>query len=191
MKLIREFPLVWVISADRATPVSTMLPVIPVSGSEGALETLVGHFARHNRHVPVLKENPRVLILAQGPSGYISPSWLRDKTRAPTWNYAWAQFIADIEFFDEPEQIAAHLRELVEANEAGRPNAWNVDMMGARFESLAKGVIGFRAQVAQTSVRLKMGQDERDSEFHDITAALEAAGGGPLLDWMRAANAHR
>ena len=191
LRLVKEHPLVWVLSLDPANPMASMLPVIPVAGPEGEVTTLVGHFARHNPHVAVLKQNPRALVLAQGVNGYISPSWMQDKTRAPTWNYTWAQFVTDLEFFDEPGEIAAHLHEMVDTNEVGRPNAWSVDMMGARYPTLAKGVIGFRAHVRETRTKFKLGQDERDSEFSDITVALGAAGGGPLLDWMRAFNPGR
>jgi transcriptional regulator len=198
LRVLRENPLVWVIATGaqqppdaKAPPLGTMLPIVPVAGADGEVTALVGHFAKRNPQVARLRENPRALILAQGVNGYISPSWLRDRTRAPTWNYVGIQFIVDIEFFETPEAIGAHLRELVDINEAGRANAWSVDEMGARYQSLAKGVAGFTARIVETRAKFKLGQDERDAEYHDITVALDAAGGGPLLEWIRAFNPGR
>ena len=192
LRLIQEHPLVWVVSTTAGTsPLATMLPVLPVAGPEGEVTALVGHFARNNAQLSMLRSEPRAFILASGVNGYISPSWLRDRTRAPTWIYVGAQFTVDIELFDEPGRIGEHLRELVDTMEMGRSDAWRIDEMGARFHSLSKGVVGFRAVVREMRARFKLGQDERDSEFHDITLALDGAGGSPLLDWMKRFNPGR
>src|SRR3989454_12436337 len=93
------------------SPRATLLPMLPVE-VDGRLERLMGHFARSNPQVQLLQAQPRALILFLGVHGYISPSWTADRTQAPTWNYASAQFDTDIEFFEDPAAIEAHLRDL-------------------------------------------------------------------------------
>lgn len=185
-RLVLENPLAWVVSSGGAT----LLPVRPMVDSDGRIGTLVGHFARSNEQVALLRSDPRALILALGPHSYISPSWMQDRTQAPTWNYASVQFVVDIEFFEDEREIEAHLRDLVEAMEAQRPRAWNVDEMGQRYQTLARHIIGFCARVQTARAKFKLGQDERRDVFGDIMAGLARDGGAhTLLEWMSLFNA--
>lgn len=171
--------------------VATAAPLRPIADSAGKLVRLEGHFARSNRHVEVLKQNPRAMILFMGPQGYVSPSWMRDRTQAPTWNYASAQYLVDIAFTNNAEKLGEHLNDLVGAMETGRPRAWSVGEMGARYELLAKRVIGFEAVIRERRVKFKLGQDERDDVFADIMSALVGGGDRELHDWMARSNSHR
>lgn len=186
--LVSAHPLAWIVSRDGGGLRATTLPVLAEAGADGAVTALVGHFARSNTHVEALRADPRCLVLVLGPHAYISPSWVRDRTWAPTWNFAHAQFEADLFFFEGADEIAAHLRELTGAMERERPGAWTPDEMGARFERLARGVIGFRARVVSSESRFKLGQDERPEILADILAAL---GETPIAALMRDVNGGR
>jgi predicted FMN-binding regulatory protein PaiB len=190
-QLVLSQPLAWIVSGVNETFRATLLPVRPEVDANGRLVRLTGHFARSNDHFKLLQANPRAQILTLGAHGYISPSWIHDKTWAPTWNYASAQFIVDLTFFEEATEIEAHLRDLVDAMEAERPGAWNVDLMGPRFHSLSKGVIGFRAEVREIRAKFKLGQDERDDVFRDIAAGLSGSSQNELLTWMNEFNPGR
>ena len=183
-RLILDHPLAWIVGTGEAPPAS-LLPIQAVAAADGGVSELVGHFARSNPQVEALRRSPRALILFLGPHGYISPSWLSDRTQAPTWNYASAQFVADIEFTDTPEAVEALLRDLVGAMEAGRPSAWSPDDMGERYRRLSRGVVGFRARVVETRAKFKLGQDERPDVFEEIVASLEGGEGPALAAWMR------
>jgi transcriptional regulator len=196
VRLMLDHPLAWVVSGEGDSFRATLLPVRPVvngeaGGSNGPITSIVGHFARSNDHFELLRRSPRALILILGTQGYISPSWMQDKTQAPTWNYASAQFVVDVTFFEEPAQIEEHLRDLVDTMEAQRPNAWSVDQMGPRYKSLSKGVIGFRADVRETRAKFKLGQDERDDVFRDIAQGLQRHGDAQLLSLMKDFNPGR
>jgi transcriptional regulator len=190
-QLVLSQPLSWVVSGSGADFRATLLPLRPEVDANGALVRLVGHFARSNDHARLLQQNPQARILTLGAHGYISPSWIHDKTWAPTWNYASAQFSVDLDFFEAPGEIEAHLRDLVDAMEAGRRGAWNIDQMGPRYHSLSRGVIGFRAHVREIRAKFKLGQDERDAVFSDIAAALQRTQQGELLQWMNEFNSGR
>lgn len=192
LKLVLDHPLAWVVSGGAADDFrATLLPVRPELDANGRIVRLVGHFARSNDHSVLLQKTPRALLLVLGVQGYISPSWMQDKTQAPTWNYASAQFVVDMAFFDEPGEIETHLRDLVGAMEDDRPNAWSIDQMGPRYRSLSRGVIGFRAEVREIRAKFKLGQDERDDVFRDITAGLARNGRTDLLQWMSKFNPGR
>ena len=188
-RLILDHPLAWVVGGEGGYFPATLLPIRAVTGPDGSVRDLVGHFARSNPQVEALKRRPRALFLFLGPHGYVSPSWMGDRTQAPTWNYASAQFMAEVEFVDTPEATQSLLRDLVQAMETGRPDAWSLEAMGPRYERLSRGVIGFRARAVETRARFKLGQDERPDVFADILAGLDRGEETSLAGWMRAFNA--
>ena len=173
--LIEAHPLAWIVSRLGEGLRGTTLPLMARTNAQGEVVELVGHFPRANPQVAELQRDARALIMFCGPQGYVSPSWISDRTWAPTWNFAHVQFEAELEFFEAPEEIAAHLRELVDFMERGRAGAWSVDEMGQRFDRLARAVIGFRARVTRTEARFKLGQDERPDVFEQILDRAEPA----------------
>ena len=167
------------------------LPLRPRVGTGGRIEALEGHMARSNPLHPALQLDARALVLFSGPQGYISPSWVSDRTWAPTWNYSVVQFGVTIAFDETPARLDAHLDDLVHTMEHGRPRAWRPSEMGARYETLKRRIIPFTAAVVEQRARFKLGQDERDSVFAEIAEALGRSGSDALLAWMRELNPNR
>ena len=185
-RLVLDHPFAWVVSAGEGDFQASALPIRPVFGPAGEIEALIGHFARANPQVEFIRRHSRALILFLGPHGYVSPSWLTDRTQAPTWNYASAQFVVDIALAEDPADLEALLRDLVDAMEAERPNAWRLEDMGPRYQRLARGIIGFRADVRERRPRFKLGQDERRDVFREILQGLSRDGRAELQAWMEA-----
>jgi transcriptional regulator len=190
LRLVLGNPLAWVVSLDgegfRATP----LPLRP-RVRDGRIESLEGHIGRANPQCAALQRDPRAILLFSGAQGYISPSWISNRTWAPTWNYAVVQFLVTIAFDETPARLDAHLHDLVDAMERGRANAWHPSEMGERYETLKRMIVPFEAKVVEQRAKFKLGQDERDAVFGEITAALGAAGSNDLLAWMRELNPGR
>jgi transcriptional regulator len=175
-RLIAMYPLAWVIGTDfQATP----LPLMTETDSAGAVTALIGHFARRNPQVAALQANPRALILFQGPQDYISPRWVSKPGWGPTWNYVVARFEVRVEFV--PEEIDAAIRAMAAHLESHRPDPWVPSEMGPRYADLRRYIIGFRAHVEAVHPTFKLGQDESEATFAEITAAL---GEKPLVQWM-------
>jgi transcriptional regulator len=190
-RLVVEHPFAWVVTAADGDFAATPLPIRPVVDESGGIKELLGHFARRNPHVELLRRVPRTLVLFRGPHGYVSSSWLTDRTRAPTWNYASAQYVVDIELLEDPVATRDIVRDLVGAMEAGRPHAWSIEDMGPRYERLQGGIVAFRAHIRERRVKFKLGQDERDAEYLEMMAALDASGQHDLLEWMQRSNPQR
>lgn len=196
LRLVREQPLAWIVSGGGENFRATLLPLLAQTDAEGRLVRFTGHFSRHNDQLQLLKRDPRAVILVLGTNGYISPSWFADKSQAPTWNYVSAQFVVDLRFFDTPEAIEAHLRELVNTMEAQAPRGadqipWDVDQMGRRYFVRSPVIVGFEAQVHAVRPKFKLGQDERDDVFSDIMAGLNHGPAADLQAWMRHYNSDR
>jgi len=190
-RLIRENPLAWVVTMSGTDFRATALPLRPiVAGEDSSVSAFLGHFAQSNDHHRMLRDHPRALLLFMGVNGYVSPSCMHDRTQAPTWNYAAAQFLVDIEFIDEVAGRDAVLKDQVNVMETGRENAWSAAEMGARYATLANRIVAFRANIVQRRVKFKLGQDERDDVYADICTAMDA-GNPELSAWMKRANVHR
>ncbi|MGK6320339.1 FMN-binding negative transcriptional regulator [Sphingomonas sp. DT-204] len=188
--LIEAHPLAWIVAPGEA-PFAIPLPVRPVRGHDGTLVAIRGHFPRHSPLTERLRADPRAAVLAMGPQGYVSPSWLSDRTQAPTWNYAAARFDVVMTLIDDDDWIAAHLHDLVTAMEQERPCPWSLGEMGARYTLLASRIIGFEARVRTAAPLMKLGQGERDVDYVEIVAGLGGEGAHDLLDWMAAFNPGR
>lgn len=183
--LVRAQPLAWIVSGAAAQLDASVLPVQLVCDEEGRPERLLGHFGRGNPQLRALAQAPQATVLLLGPHGYISPSWFRDRTQAPTWNYAWAVFDVEIELRDTPADAEALLDGLVAQMEAQRPVAWRIADMGERYARLSAGVVGFHAQIKSVRSKFKLGQDERGDVFADIVQGLDLLGQVALAEWMR------
>ena len=187
--LVYSQPLAWIVSdGGRQT---TPLPLRPEPGADGQVAALIGHFARRNPQVEALKADPRAQVLFTGPHAYISPSWLTDRTQAPSWNYASAAFEVEVEFSEDEAFTRAVMTDLIGAMEAGRDKAWRLEDMGERYDRILRGIVAFRATVIETRPAFKLGQDERDDVYTEILAGLEADGDGEVAALMRVHNPGR
>ncbi|MGH8241872.1 MAG: FMN-binding negative transcriptional regulator [Steroidobacteraceae bacterium] len=191
LRLVLEHPLAWVISLDAGSFRATPLPLRPRVGDDRRIVALEGHMPRAHAQRAALERDARALLLFTGPQGYVSPSWVRDRTWAPSWNYAVVQFVVTIAFDETPGRLDAHLEDLVGAMEKGRPNAWKLSEMGARYQALKPRIIPFVATVVEQRARFKLGQDERDTVFADLAEGLGKSGSEELLGWMRELNPGR
>jgi transcriptional regulator len=190
LRLVIENPLAWVVSDGEGGFRATPLPLRPRVAA-GRIEALEGHMARSNPQYAALMRDGRALVLFSGPQGYISPSWVSDRSWAPTWNYAVVQFLVNVAFDETPARLDAHLDDLVTAMERGRPGAWSIPEMGARYDRIRRHIVPFEAKVVEQRAKFKLGQDERDSIYADIIAGVEKSGEDELLAWMRELNPRR
>jgi transcriptional regulator len=178
-RLIDAHPLAWVMALGDPA-LATPMPVLLERGVDGAPLSLLGHLPLAHPLVGALRVDPRALLLFQGPHAYITPGWLSEKDWAPTWNFAVAKVSATVVLDDGLTDEA--LRRIVAHMEQGRPDPWTPAHMGARYETLKRHVIGFRATITSFSARFKLGQDERSAVFEEIVAGL---GDHPVAAWMK------
>ncbi|MFT3761500.1 MAG: FMN-binding negative transcriptional regulator [Pseudoxanthomonas sp.] len=183
--LIEGYPLAWLVSGTGAALTHTPLPLRCGYDADGHLSHLLGHLALRNPHVARLRSDAEAMALFMGPQAYVSPSWLDDRTQAPTWNYCAAGFRLHVELCEDPESIRNELTMLVEQMEAGRPKAWRLEEMGERYQRLAANVVALRARILSVHATFKLGQDERPGDYAQIVQGLDGAGKESLLEWVR------
>ncbi|UXI68981.1 FMN-binding negative transcriptional regulator [Tahibacter amnicola] len=189
--LIRTWPLALLVSTGDAGYAATPLPLLLEHDAQGNA-FLLGHFARSNPQLDALARSPRAIAIFLGPHGYLSPSWLRDRSQAPTWNFATVQMQVEVATDPSPAAALDAVRRLTDQVERGRTEAWSPDELGERLHRLLPAIIAFRARVLHTAATFKLGQNERADVLADFLAALDGDPlQAPLARMMRAANARR
>jgi transcriptional regulator len=158
-------------------PVAAHLPLIIAPGRE---EVLLGHVARANPIVTLLREGPVALACFVGPDAYVTPSWYASKRAhgkvVPTWNYVAVQARGRIEPVDEPEALRAIVAALTDALEAGRSEPWAVEDAPADFVAgMLKAIFGFRLHIASLEGSAKLSQNRPEADRAGVAAGLAAS----------------
>lgn len=185
LRLLAAHPLAWLVSCGGEDAAFTPLPLRAECDADGTLVALRGHLARRNPHVARLQRDGRAQALVMGPQAYVSPSWLDDRTQAPSWNYAAVAFDLEVTMSSDEDDIRTELEALTAQMESGRPRAWSLEEMGERYARLASGVVALRGSVREVRATFKLGQDEARHDFAQLLTGLEAGGEHALVGWMR------
>ena len=178
--LIAAYPLAWLIAYRAEGAPSIMMPMLPEVDATGAVVGLLGHLPRSHALHGCWREEPSALALFQGPQGYMSPSWLTDRTWAPTWVSATVRIEGMVRL--QPDRTDEVLERLVTNMEQGRDRPWSLPEMGQRYARLSRGVIGFSLTARDVRARFRLGQDERREVWRELLANNPDPG---VTAWMR------
>lgn len=177
---VRRHPFALLVSSHAGRTDATPLPLILESDASGPF--LLGHFGSTNRQIAALRQDPRALAVFQGQHGYVSPSWLSDRTQAPTWFHESVQLTVDVRILDGHEAAKQAVERLTAEMEEGRDNAWRPAEMGARLDRLARGVVAFKAPIVEAATAFKLGQREPAGLHGEIIDGLRRTGSHALAD---------
>lgn len=152
--------------------------------------TVVGHVGKPDDLVHALGERD-LLIVFQGPHGYISPSWCGDVAAVPTWNYVSVHLTGVPEILTAQENLRV-LDRLVEhfEKEVSRPRLLSERPNDAAFvERLERGTVGFRLTPTRIVAKRKLSQNRTPEVVETIIAELD--GDGPYAQHELAAEMRR
>jgi transcriptional regulator len=144
--------------------------------------TVVGHVGKPDDLIHGLGER-ELLVVVQGPHGYISPGWYGDAPSVPTWNFVSAH-LSGIPEVLSPEENLEVLDRLVARFESGMPQPrllWERPNDPDFVRRLEKGTVGFRLTPTRVVAKRKLSQNRPDEVVETIIAELEA-GAGPYAD---------
>ena len=176
-RLVRENPWATLVSHTSAGGlIVSHYPVLLVEDADGiVLET---HLGRPDDELHELGEREMVVIF-QGPHGYISPGWYDAATAVPTWNFVTAHLYGIPEILGTTENLAV-LDRLVEHFESRMPQPRlmrGTPENAAYAERIEKGTAGFRMRVSRYVAKNKMSQGKPAATIERILHELE--GNGP------------
>jgi transcriptional regulator len=187
-QLIKDNPLATMITNGSAGLVASHIPLVIEDGHEGL--TIVTHLGRPDEERHELGDH-EVVIVVQGPNGYISPSWYNDGGPAvPTWNFATAHLYGVPEPLDADENFQA-LVDLVDhfESQTEAPRRLLADPQDADYaKRIHHGTAGFRLRVTRFEAKLKHSQDKPAAVVDTILDRLDGVGpyaNAALADAMR------
>lgn len=135
--------------------------------------TVVGHVGRPDDLIHGMGTR-ELLIVFQGPHGYISPGWYGDVPAVPTWNYT-AVHLAGVPEILTAEENLVVLDRLVERFESRMPEPrrmWERPNEPAYVERLAAGTVGFRLTPTRVVAKRKLSQNKSPETIETVIAAL-------------------
>ncbi|KAF2419297.1 FMN-binding negative transcriptional regulator [Microbacterium sp. B35-30] len=179
-RLIEQNPWVTLMSATDAGLVASHYAVMLDPERDDL--TIVGHVGKPDDFIHDLGER-ELLVVVQGPHGYISPGWYGDAQSVPTWNFVSAH-LSGIPELLTPEENLDVLERLVARFESGMPEPrlmWAPPNDPEFVRRLEKGTAGFRLTPTRVVGKRKLSQNKADEIVETVIVELEA-GASPYAD---------
>ena len=139
-------------------------------GAEGI--SIVSHVGRPDEQLHELGRH-EVLVIIQGPHGYISPSWYEPGDFIPTWNHVTAHLYGTPELLSDEENFRV-LGDLVDHFEDPMPHPVHLDVDEAAARRIALGTVGLRLRVTRFDASLKLSQNKPPAVVDRIIDELQA-----------------
>ncbi len=184
--LMREFSFATVVSHDGTAPFASHLPILLSGENDGPL-TLSGHMARANPQWRHFENGAEVLVIFQGPHGYISPSWYESKELVPTWNYVTVHAYGTPRLIEDADRLHRLVDKTVAEYEGGRAQPWRDELPADFRDTLLKAIVGFEIPITRMEGKLKLGQNRDEKDIRGAIAGLRESGGPgdrELAEWM-------
>ena len=169
--LIAENPWMTIVSETDDGLVASHYPALVDAESEDL--AIVTHVGRPDEKLHDFGAR-EVLLIFQGPHGYISPSWYTDvPAPVPTWNFSAAHCYGTPQVLD-PEENLRVLTRLVEHFEKRVDSPVYLDQeVGAQ---ISKGTVGLRIPISRFVCKVKMSHDKDPQSRDQVLAELRGSG---------------
>ncbi|WP_242090829.1 FMN-binding negative transcriptional regulator [Curtobacterium sp. DN_7.5] len=174
-RLIAEHPWATIVSPTAAGLVASHYPVLLDTATNTDDEiVLVSHVGRPDEVAHELGQH-EVLVVFQGPHGYVSPAWYPPEQFVPTWNHVTAHCWGTPEILSDEENFRV-LGELVDHFEQVMPEPVSLEVDEQSARAMAKGTVGIRIRVARFDARAKLSQNKAPEVVERIVAGLRGDG---------------
>lgn len=167
-------------AAGDGAPVVSPLPVL-LDPEDADGVTILTHIATADAVLHDLGRR-RVLIVVNGPHGYISPTFYVGEPYVPTWNFVTVQLEGTPEILDA-EKTFDVLSATVDHFERDREEPWSLERVDAYAHRIAPGAMGFRLRPDRILAKAKLNQDKPAADIASVVSHLrtDAVHGNPAL----------
>ena len=175
LALMREAPLATLIRGGTELAAD----ILPLEVERvGDAWRITGHVARANALWREADGQP-VLLVFQGPQGYVSPNWYPSKAQhgkaVPTWNYTMVQVHGTLRATQDAEWLRAFVTRLTERHEGGRAVPWHVtDAPPDYIDAMLKAIVGIEIEVTRVEGKFKLSQNRSAEDRTGVVLGLEA-----------------
>ncbi|NPT53320.1 FMN-binding negative transcriptional regulator [Paraburkholderia elongata] len=140
---------------------------------------LRAHVARANPVWQEVAANPEALVIFQGPTAYISPTWYPSKhethRQVPTYNYMVVHAHGRIVVRDDEAFVRGLVARLTRKMEAGEPVPWKMGDAPADYIAQMLGaIVGLEIEVTRLVGKWKLGQNKEAADRRGAAEALLA-----------------
>jgi len=189
-RVIDENPWMTLVSSTDDGLVASHYAVLLDEGRDDL--TIVGHVGKPDDAIHGLGER-ELLVIAQGPHGYVSPGWYEpDQPAVPTWNFVSVHLSGVPQILTAEENLRV-LDRLVARFESSMPAPrllWERPNDPDYVRRLEHGTVGFRLTPTRVVAKRKLSQNRPDDVVDRIIEQIEA-GVSPYSDRRIAAEMRR
>lgn len=136
--------------------------------------TLLSHVGRPDDALHELGDH-EVLVIVQGPHGYVSPSWYEPGDIVPTWNHVTAHLYGTPQIVSDEENLLT-LGRLTDHFERHVPEPRGLHLDQEYSRRVARGTVGLKLEVERVDARVKLSQNKPEHVVRRIIAELEGHG---------------
>ncbi|PPD47060.1 MAG: transcriptional regulator [Methylotenera sp.] len=145
----------------------------------GQYGTLQGHVARANPVWSDLVNNVEALVIFQGPSSYITPSWYPTKQEhgkvVPTWNYVTVHAYGALRVIDDPVWVKTQLESLTVQQEALFDKPWAVSDAPVEFtDKMIGAIVGIEILITKLIGKWKVSQNQPTLNQAGVVQGLDS-----------------
>jgi transcriptional regulator len=176
-RLVDDNPWATIVSHTDAGLVASHYPFVleaPGPDEDPDQLVLVSHVGRPDEQAHELGQH-EVLVIVQGPHGYVSPAWYPAAQFVPTWNHVTAHLWGTPEILSDEENFRV-LGELVDHFERVMPDPVSLQVDEDTARRMAKGTVGIRIRVTRFDARAKLSQNKAPEVVDDVIAGLRGDG---------------
>jgi transcriptional regulator len=155
------------VTVERGVPFASHLPFL----HDRETRTLHAHVARGNSQWQHVAANPDVLVMFQGPHGYVSPTWYAEPG-VPTWNYTAVHVYGRARVLDDAAATGRHVEKLAARFERGRAAPWVPEYDPRRLA----GIVGIEIAIGEIQGKFKLSQNRSAEDRARVAARLAASG---------------
>ncbi len=177
-RLIQAHPLGTLVTHGDTGLDANHLPFL-LDAEQGEAGALLAHVARANPLWQNLANGTPVLVIFQGPQGYISPSWYPGKQdshrRVPTWAYEVVHAHGTLQVHDDEKFLRGVLARLTRTHEATQPAPWKMgDAPAAYLHEQLQRIVGIEVRITRLVGKRKLNQNHERRDREGAIQALEA-----------------
>jgi transcriptional regulator len=178
---MREIGAAVVVGQGAEGLVATHVP-IELDASAGGNGVIRCHFAKPNPHAAVIESGGELLVIFQGPQGYVSPNWYPSKHQTgkavPTWNYVAIHAYGTATAYGDPKKLKAHLAALTNHFESPYAAPWKIeDAPDGFIDGMCGAIVGIEIEITRLEGKWKMSQNKSVTDARGVVNGLRAQGG--------------
>lgn len=183
-RLIAANPWAMLVSSTSSGLVASHYPVLlddrhdDASGdTDDNSVAIVTHVGKPDEQIHDLGEH-EMMVVIQGPHGYISPGWYGPEPAVPTWNFVVAHLYGVPEILSAGENLRV-LDRLVDHFEDRMPEPRRMRGTAANSEyadRISSGTVGFRLTATRITAKAKLSQNKPAETVARIVRELETDG---------------